>query len=272
MTEQATAGEAAEVAPETTTEEEVVERDYEADARKYGWRPKEEFKGPKDRWKDAETFVRDSEENLHVVRSVLDSERKEHAERLARVERAATAAYETAKRNFDQKTAELENQLRYFASKGDLSSFDQVNKQLKDFTSNAPQLPEAVGRTPDEIFQADNPWYGADLAMTGYAEKYSQRLASTSPGLGLEENLRQTKAAVMQEFPHKFANGSPRGKFPAVDAGSSFPSAGRKNGNRKTGADLPSDVRSIGERFVKQGLFKSLDEYATDYFSAENAR
>ena len=69
MTEQTTidtagalpVGELAEIAlaDEQQTEQ---PRDIEAEARKHGWRPKEEFKGDPARWTDAETFVKRADE------------------------------------------------------------------------------------------------------------------------------------------------------------------------------------------------------------------
>ena len=39
------------------------------------------------------------------------------------------------------------------------------------------------------------------------------------------------------------------------------------SGPRSKGAsDLPADVRKAGERFVSQGLYKNLSEYARDYY------
>lgn len=269
MTDLASAGEAAE-APDDEVE---APRDYEADARKQGWKPKDEFKGPEGRWKDAETFVLDSEENLHVVKSVLASERKENADRLNRIEKATSLALERLNKEHDTKVQEMEGQLRYYASKGDLAGYDQVNAKLTEVKADAPRV-EGNIETPDDVFARDNPWYGedGDLAMTGFAEKFSQRLNKSNPTLALDENLKRTKDAVMKEFPHKFAKGEVRRTFAAVDPGSSFPSAGRRQGGGKSASDLPSDIKTIGERFVRQGLFKSLDEYAKDYFSPENAQ
>lgn len=244
-------------------------RDYEADARSHGWKPEAEFKGPKDRWKDAETFVRDQEENLAVIRNELAKERKESADRIARVERVANATLERQQRDQQMRIDALQSQVDGYARAGDGINYDRAKALLTQVQNDAPTAPAPQTETPDAIFQRDNAWYGEDLAMTAYAEKFSQRLAQRG-GLTLDDNLKQTAEAVKKEFPHKFAKGEPRKQFATVDAGSVFPSGGRRSS--KGYESLPADVKAVADRYVAKGWFKSGDEYAKDYYAEVNKR
>ena len=48
--------------------DEIEQPDTEDKARALGWRPETEYKGPKDKWVDAEEFVKRAEEDPREVR------------------------------------------------------------------------------------------------------------------------------------------------------------------------------------------------------------
>lgn len=242
-----------------------VERDFEAEARKDGWKPETDFKGPKGRWKDAETYVRDREDNFATVKNMLDKERKEYADRISRVERTANVAFERTVKDYEGRIASLQAQVDNFARAGDAANYDRAKAMLTQAQNDAPQAPVQQTETPDAIFQRENTWYGEDLAMTAYAEKVSQRLAQRG-GISLEDNLKQTADAVKKEFPHKFAKGETRRTFATVDAGSVFPSGSRRNGSQSY-ESLPSDVKAVADRYIAKGWFKDGNEYAKDYYA-----
>lgn len=256
---------------DTTTEDTSTnDRDYEAEARAVGWKPEAEFKGKAGRWKTAEDFIHAREEALPVMKSLLREQEKEYGERLAGIEKAANSALTAAQANSDKIIADLQGQLRYYASKGDLNSYDRANAQLAEAVKAAPQtIPIASEKEQaDEKFARDNPWYGVDKKLTSFAMGESMRLLQENPGMTIAANRRLTAEAVRQEFPEKFQGNRVDPDSPSharVDGGSVFPSGPRSN--RKGGDSLPSEIKAIGQRFVTQGLFKNLDDYAKEYYN-----
>ncbi len=53
------------------SEEQQAQRDYEAEARSSGWLPQDQWKGPPEKWVDAEKFVQRGEQFLPFVQAKL---------------------------------------------------------------------------------------------------------------------------------------------------------------------------------------------------------
>lgn len=246
------------------------DRDYEGEARAVGWKPEAEFKGKPGRWKTAEDFIHLREESLPLMQSLLAEKDKEYNDRLAGLEKAANSALAAAQSQHDKTVTDLQGQLRYFASQGDLNSYDRANAQLTEAVKAAPQIAPVASEKEqaDEKFARDNPWYGVDKKLTSFAMGESMRLLQESPSMTIAANRRMTAEAVRQEFPEKFQGNRLDPDSPSharVDGGSAFPSGPRSN--RKGGDSLPSEVKAIGQKFVTQGLFKTLDDYAKEYYA-----
>jgi hypothetical protein len=84
-------------------------RDYEAEARQQGWRPKEEFQGDPDRWTDAETFARRADEVLPILKKrdrILKQENDTLKRDLKATDRSRSMALE--KRAYERALSDLE--------------------------------------------------------------------------------------------------------------------------------------------------------------------
>ncbi|HEX4922361.1 MAG TPA: hypothetical protein VFV92_16675, partial [Candidatus Bathyarchaeia archaeon] len=77
----------------------------------------------------------------------------------------------------------------------------------------------------------------------------------------LDMALEQLK----EEMPEKFSNTRRQNGSPVSGSSETASSGSRSRG--PSARDLPAEAKAAGERFVKQGLFKDLNEYAKDYFS-----
>ena len=270
--------------------------DAQARARAMGWAPKEEFRGDPERWKDADTFVAEAEQNMPVMRERLrdatrrisefeqkqERQRREFADHVARVERMSVTALE---RQRDQIVGSYEAAKRQAVEVGDLNRYDQLKhdeaQSLKHFDTTARQAaaPPATQQpggaqrqfTPDEMatvgeWVGKNGWFERDLELNAVAQARHIALLREKPGLSMSDNLATVEKYVRNKFPEKF--GIPDGELGSapVEGG------GRRAVNpprQKGAADLPPEIRKVGERFVAQKLFKDINEYARDFWSQE---
>lgn len=267
--------------------------DVETRARAMGWRPKEEFNGPAENWRDAEEFVKRGEEEMPVLRERLrDSTRKvaemeerlrrveaDSTDKLARVERMSVLALQ---RQRDSIAASYEAAMREAAGSADVQRYDQlqrdqqqalegINRQISDAVQprqngGLQPLPAPVKQVVDSWVQ-ENPWFERDPMLRSVAETYNHDLMRQYPGMDAAENLKRVKHFVQQKFPEKFGITQRQGSA-TVEGGARMPSGA---GPRVKGwDDLPADVRAIGERQItRDKLFKDKSEFARMYWEQE---
>lgn len=258
-------------------------RDYETEARAQGWVPEAEWKGERKpaQFLDAETFVKRGEEITPFIKrenqrlkEEMAREKAESAKRLERLERTTTSAFEALKRQHETEISRIKAAQRAAVAAGDEAEFDRLDKARTDLEKATPVAPEKVEpaddlKTRQDKWRAENKWFDSDFELQDWAIRYSDFHGRQNPHLSFEDNMAAVSAEARKKFPEKFGITKPAGNSQsAVDAGSDFAGNvfGGKKG-KKTAADLPAADRAIGERFVKQGLFKSIEEYAKDYFN-----
>jgi len=273
-------------------EERPETNDSEARARAQGWRPKEEYRGDPDRWVDADEFNRRGEEELPILRErnkrlaeqVTESTRREQAldAELAQMRRMNEIALI---RQREQLAGQFHAAKRQAVELGDTDQFDQIAQQeyqaLGQFDNEVrevvqqpqPQAPQqSVYEQPEtQQFVERNPWFETNREMHTMAVSVSQAIGNANPNLTLGEVLKQTEARVRTAYPEKFGTPSAtnhRPSAPAVEGSG----AGRGAATRQSGrgaASLPPEARKQAKAFVEEGLYKSVDEYAKDYFENE---
>lgn len=249
--------------PETGEQTQANGRDYEAEALASGWTPKDNFKGPADKWKDAETFIKDGERYLPLVKSQLEKERaarlKDKADMEAKYERLSRANHKA----YESKLAELKAAQIERVAEGDVDGYKALGKSIASLEHE--QLPENPGSAPADAFKAENPWYGVDGVMTAAAQAISQEIYAANPGIAPEKELAMVRVRMEQEFPHKFQK--PASRAAAVDGGGDFP--GFRSENKQAFSNLPADGKSAFATFVRQGVYQNnaTDQarYAKDY-------
>lgn len=257
--------------------------DIEARARAQGWVPRDQFRGPPDQWRDASAFVARGEEEMPILRERLrDTTRK-----LSEIERDYQQRFERMERinaiTLQRQREQLENAYlaaqRTAVESGDVDRWGQLEADKRAALRNhdesvapppppqhtAPQandLPPEVARTVDAWVQR-NPWFNADQEMNAVATKAFGRIQAENPYGDLNDHLKETENYVRQRYADKFA--APK-RTASVESGNRQASAQRGKG----AASLPAEARSAGEKFVREGIFKDLNEYAKDYWSQDN--
>lgn len=236
------------------------ERDYEAEARLQGWRPKEEFPGDQNRWVDAETFVKRADEvmpllkaqNKQLHRKVSDLERD-----IKRFSKFAGAAEERIR-------AEIEAEMKKAVETGDTKAFDAARKKEQDLDKSDGKTKFTVEDLDSafETFRDDNPWYDRGGLASGtevdrdariYAERQlEKRLKNIKPGEEPppDELFAEIKAAVEEKFPA--LNARPLRQKPASDVAGGGTPRGRTTG--RTWDALPDDAKRQYQRFIDKGL------------------
>lgn len=243
---------------------------YETDARRFGWTPKEEFKGDPSRWVDAETFAKRGEELMPI----LKAQNKALIKRLDAMERTGKQAADffskAEQRAYERAVSDIRRQQEEAVEAGDLEAHRAASKELDKLEK--PKAVEADVVDPDVRVEefADwgkaNKWYGTNATMRAYADAQADKLAKSKGGFLDRADLDAVADKVREKFEDEFAEefatkaNKPRPRSAVEAVGSVRP--GRTG---KTFNDLPAEARAACDKWVKQGLIKSRDDYVKSY-------
>ena len=221
------------------------ERDFEAEARDLGWRPKDEFSGKPEHWKDAKTYV-----EFDVVGNRISKIERAVEERVAKIEKVNAKTIKQLEAAHAKEIAELRETRKEAILAGDVNEVDRLDQQIEVMRSDGPdtgdkpreKMTDAERQQDDEKTQQawidKQEWWGVDEDLTAIAIGISNRI--TKPGMSMEENIRLTEAALAKKFPDKFW-----GKTTAANGHAAVDGGGMSPGALKTDplARLPSEAR-----------------------------
>ena len=242
--------------------------DPDADlASQSGWRPKDEWDGDPDEWVSAREFNRRGElmRKIHnqnrqikqldsVVNTLANQQKKIYG-----------AGYEKAKR-------ELKSQLREATKEGDDASAEVIEQRLEQLEHAARQ--DAAALTPPpaqpqvapefEPWVNRNTWFKDHPEMRAYAEaiglKYAQKNQDATNSQVYEYITKEVKTRFPERFGTVKKQSSGRPGSP-VESGDSLTS---NRGGPAARVSLTSEEKEVGRTLVKRGLYKNMNEYATD--------
>lgn len=272
-------------------QEDVQAADYEAEARKQGWKPQEEFDGPSDKWRPAEEFVKRGNEDPRILysrvtkldRTLAEERRAREEERRAvedRFERLNQMNLLALQRQRQQLEAQFSHAKRLAVKDGDEELYNRVEQQEQETrkawqeedqwqqqnTQAKPQPAQQQLQPEVSSWIERNPWFNKDQALTEEATAYEEYLARTQPGLSLDERLEKTREHVAAQYPNKFGrrprtNGAQRQGSP-VDSGARQPGQG---GVDHGFAQLPNEFKAQFRNFVKEGIFEDTPKARAEY-------
>jgi hypothetical protein len=200
-------------------------------ARRLGWKPQNEYRGPPDRWVDARAFVETADRNPAVMWSNLQTLDKRHAtlEREARetktkLEQAVTLISDLTEqsrtigqRAYDRARRDLIAEREAAVEAGDKVAFAKVDGELADLEKSKPQ-PKAAATSPPQNNQPppppqevqdwgrQNPWFYSDLELQGEANALHMTLLNSRPDLSVADNLATVSRTIKALHPEKFPN------------------------------------------------------------------
>lgn len=246
------------------------------EAKKYGWRPKEEYDLAPDGWVDANRFLELPSTQNKMLRDELKGLRTERAQesedfkqRLDRIDRANKIAMDAAlakqKQEHEAYVADLQKQQRQAAEDGDMQAYDRLERERLNV--KPPEVPEIEEpKTPQR-----NPTVDAYLAANEWTKdpiiwETAVRATQTPENKDktVEELLPLAEAAAKRYFPHMFQAQEQPKRQSRVDSGGL--AGGGRPSSGKTAADLPAEARAAAKEFVEAGVFKTMDDYAKAYF------
>lgn len=286
------------VADETDTVDPAVAA-IEGRARRMGWRPQDEFRGDKNRWTDAQTFVERGETELPVLReryralddrfAKLETTTQETARQADLRHKETVAAFSEFRefssrgeeRAYARAKAELEARMQTAVQTADTAQFSTAKAELDALDRARPQVTvkQAIKEEPVVVpavvpvmhpdvqpWINENTWFNNDPVMTQYALAVHNTMLRDQPGLSMRDNLAETKADVMARFPEKFTN--PRRAGAAAVAASPTSTATTKaKGKYPEYASWPAEAKAAYTKFKGQMPTYTTEEYAKIYFA-----
>lgn len=267
-------------------------------ARNIGWRPLEEYRGPKDKWLPADDFIAKVEKETPIMRERLRSQatenerlRRENADYKKREEEGFSeliqSQREAKKRGFDYALERVESDMEDAVKNADTDSYRKLKQQRDQLLSMAPSAPSKETRKSDDAaarptsaapsheeavvlaWANENPWFQSDPEINNWAIGAEISLKQKSPHLSLPERLAKVRETAQKRFPEKFENTARNNPPAAARPGpqGARPAAGTKKA--ATFDDIPA-----GERESAKAAFAmikrrtpnvSVEQYVKDY-------
>lgn len=266
------------------------DKQFEAQARRMGWRPKEEYGGNADRWVDARTFVERGQAELPILReryrklddrqAAIESELKETRQRLqesGEVLKELRDLNRTAEdRAFRRAQSELQAREREAVREASEDKYEAIQREREELERSRPKTnveAPVVVKQPDppvatnpiiDQWVSDNPWFQTDQVLHVYAISVDAQIKRDNPHLSVAEQLAEVKKEVMEKFPEKFNNRRRTAPPPvAVSTASPVKTKG------KTVNDLPADAKKALAKIKSQIPGYKDEEYLKQYFDQE---
>jgi hypothetical protein len=256
----------------------------EKEARLFGWVPKEEFRGSETDWVDAEAFVKRGKEinpilrkNNEILMKKLDDKAKEIDEIKASVEefkKFQKEAYERKQIEYELQISELKAQKKTAIAEGDgdrvvaiddqLDTIKEAQREAKAESKEPPPQAAAPQQVDPEIglWLERNTWFNQDVEMTEVSNALGASLRRQFPTLSGRAFLDKLDERIAQYFPEKTTLGKKQ-RGSAVDSTGNVRAGG--SGGKRTYDALPPEAKAACDKFIKQGLFKTKQEYVDNY-------
>ena len=241
----------------------MAEENFEAEARKQGWAPQEQWKGDPEKWVDAQTFVERGEKIAGIATKQNKDLRAEVEELRATVEEVRTVntdlkshyqrALEKERREAEAQIAALKKQRIEAINEADGERVQQIEDKLESLRTMPPEQQQWAVEWADE-----NPWYAKDPEAREVAEGIATRLSASGKFSSPREMMDEVAKRVKKAMPHKFEN--PRRKQSVTEGNASI----EQESGEKSYASLPPDAKAACDRFVAEGVM-SKDEYIATY-------
>jgi len=241
-----------------------VSPEIEAEAKRMGWTPKDQFKGDPDKWRGADEFVERGRNMLPIVRATVKKQEREIAELKQSMKEFGEFHTKTEQRAYAQAMADLKQQRADAIAAGDGVAFDKIDGAIDDLKKDIEtKAKPAKTDDSDPVFddwKTKNKWLD-DPKMEAFGNAAANYLRSTGEKSTGADFLELVTKEVKAKFPDKFENPR-RTSAPSVEGGAP---AARSGG--KSFADMPAEARAACERMARNGYADKPKEAAA--FKAE---
>lgn len=241
-------------------------------ARKYGWRPKEEFRGNPDNWVEATRFVelpstlyRMTREELSEVRKAREAEQKDFAARLEKIERASRSAINTAletqKAQYERDLSELKARQARAVEEGDTAEWQRLDAAREKMKAPEPVQPDPDAARIISEYRSKNTWIDDPVLFSAAYEEIERALKAGKVSNDTAEQLEYAERAVRMRYPGAFEKAEPKPAPRSKVDGGGLGAVPRAKGVN----DLPPEAVKQGREFVADGIFPNLEAYAEAY-------
>lgn len=237
--------------------------DIEDKARRMGWIPKEDYRGPEENWTDAETFYNKGLEELPIMRERyktlernFDKFEKESKQAIKDMKdhtsRVEKQAYKNAMKDLIKEQEEA-------VEDGDKQRYREIEKEKEDLQAKhyEAEVPQDNQMQMDPIEQREiqawmdrESWYNKDHELAASANAYHASISQSQPGLSLRESLDAVSKQMRVLFPEKFGINPKRQMPPTVESANKV---SRKKPNAKSYENLPPEAKKVCDRQVSRG-------------------
>jgi hypothetical protein len=245
----------------------------DVEAQKFGWVPKEDFKGDESEWKDSETFLKRGKEingflrkDLEKLQKATEADKAAIAEMKATMEEFRKYHNDTEARAYKRALEDLKQQKIEAIEAGQGAVVVAIDEQIENIRE-AQNVPKETVKQPSQNDNAEyrawakeNLWYATDNELKAYADLVADDVAAEAPNKKGHEFLEEVTKRVKEAHPDKFIN--PARKTASVSSSSDgrSPSPTKK----KSYNDLPPEARQACDKFVKQKLMTQ-EQYISEY-------
>lgn len=227
--------------------------DVETKAREQGWRPKDEWEGEPDKWRDAKEFVERGE--LFNKIDTMGKELKETRKALKMLQEHHTKVKET---EYKRAVDELKSLQKKHLEDGNSEGYLETTELLTDLKAEQKAREVIEETTPKKVdprfmdWVRENSWYSQNAEMRKYADAIGMGYAQNNPGIDPEDVLVYVTSEVKQRYKDKFEN--PNRRKQTVEGTSTTANAGKKST-----FELTDDERKVMNTFVRQGTMTKED-------------
>ena len=296
-------------AEETVVQAEVQsetppDRDWEGEAKKMGWAPKDTFKGDPGKWVDAKTYVERGEQFIPLLQhtkrelegrlDVAANENHDLRRRLALAEKALdevkTVTNEQATESAETKKAALYDAIAAAREENDVrkelqlrEELDDVNAEIRAARAKPTVSPSSTsdGGTPPpdpssdpriRQFVADNPWFGVDQEKSNVALAFMNYLNGTPEGKTMTPEQRF--AAVSKRIDELYGGrNTVRRSNPSKVEGSRNDGTGAgSGGGARSYNDLPAAAKAQCDKQAKQFIGRADGQGNVKYKTVDDYR
>lgn len=273
--------------------------ELEAEARKLGWKPRDDWKGDTSGWVDADEYLdrlspvklRETIDRQSAELERLKRERtQEHTKFQARLDRMDKMSQAAMQRQREQLMGQVKAAQRQAAEAGDMEAFDYYQEQEREVAERFAK-DEQEFAAPAQTKQQDAPdptieqWAKANPAIVYNPAKWQAAIAffseaeTENPNGTIADHLAHVEDRINQTWPdtvrkrssssqangkqQRNGSGERQPRTPQIEGGARQASGAKR---AKGWTDIPGEERSILDRHIKEGLYKDRTDAASTYW------
>lgn len=254
-------------------------------ARAQGWVPREEFRGPADKWVDADEFA----ERATQINGIVNANNKRLKDELAQtkselqqIREDASKAIEFARKaeraRYEEQLTALKAEKAAAISDGDGARVLEIETRMDQLPKpeeapaakklDAPSIPEAVKAAGDAFIER-NPWFAEgeqhDPVKTELVLAVAKAIRLENPNAVQSPSyFTEIEKRLQTRYPSIFGKKTP----PVLSENGGTPGGATKTSVKRGYADLPPDAKKVADRYEANNWLKK-EEYAKQYWAEE---